>query len=281
MDTLVATPSFSPQLQEEMFQDLRELSLAPGGFFIAFQPRIGVATGRTERAEALVRWTDEVGGVRMPGEFLNTIDDWGYLAELDNWVLERAIQQGAAWERAGGPMVSVNVSVRQIESARFPQRLQDMLIRAGLSPSRLELEVTENVVIRDRNSAGQTLNAAREMGVDVAVDDFGTGQLTINTLQWMPVNVIKIGQDMCDRLTVDPRYQRLAKAMVAFAKTLDAKTVLEGVEVYEQFSIAAEAEFDEVQGFFFSRAVSSAEVARDFASKILAHQAPQLFAAAD
>ncbi len=268
--------------QNVMFRDLRELRLHSGGFSIVFQPRVLVKTGKADRVEALVRWTDDTKTTRFPGEFLGLVDRWGYLTELDNWVLGAAIEQAARWAQGDGPSVSVNVSSRQIEDATFPARIEKLLSAAGLPPNRLELEVTESCVIRDASSAGRTLNAIREMNIDVAVDDFGTGQLSISNLQWMPVNVIKLGNDMCTRLSTDARYQRLAKAMVAFAKTLDARTVLEGIETAAQFQVAADSCFDEVQGFLFSRGVPSDDVKTDFSRFITGHHAePGLALAAE
>ena len=236
-------------------------------FVLQYQPRVNLVSRRTSTVEALVRWDHPECGILYPDSFIKHFESDGTIYELGEWILLEAVRQGALWAN-DGPRVSVNVSARQVQVSTFISTVERALSTFGLDASQLEIEVTESCVVTDVSSASQILNELQCLGVKIAIDDFGTGALPISALEWMPVNIIKVDQSIARSMMVKPQARKLAQAIITFAKSMGASTVIEGIETAEQLATAIALGVDEAQGFLFSASHPPAMLRADWGSHI-------------
>ncbi len=230
--------------------DLRQ-ALASNAFTLAYQPQVDLVQRRVTGAEALLRWNHPLRGAVSPAEFVPLAEETGLIVPLGRWVLERACADAAAWPEP--VRVAVNVSLAQFRHGRLAAEVDAALAASGLAPSRLEIEITESVVLDDPEQVRATLHALRARGVRVALDDFGTGFSSLSNLL----------EFRFDRLKVDRRFVRdverhedkraVIAAVALLGRRLGMATTVEGVETARQLEIVAAEGGVEVQGFFFSR----------------------------
>ena len=208
-------------------------------------------TGRVEGYEALLRWEHPTRGMVPPSVFVPLAEEKQLIQPLGGWVLETACREAASWE---GPLrVAVNLSPRQFQHADLPEHIFDMLRRVGLPPDRLEIEVTEGVMIDDPDHAIHMLSVLRAGGVRVSLDDFGTGYSSLSYLRRFPLDKIKIDKSFVDGLTDDPQSASIVTALIALAHTLGLSVTAEGVETMEQLQELQRRACDQVQGYLFGR----------------------------
>lgn len=258
---------FSPELNISsterltMEMDLRH-AIARNQLALQFQPIVGALTGRTEGVEALLRWQHPHWGLISPGSFIPIADESGLIVEIGEWVLREAIQRCCQWHAAGHPelFVAVNVSAVQFAQPRLLQAVRRAIVETGIDPTRLELEITETVLMRDAESTISMLKALKNMGVRIAVDDFGTGYSSLSYLRRFPLDVLKVDRSFMRDLTRDEDDAAIVRAVLALAKTLRLATVAEGVEFAEQVRFLGALGCDRYQGFYFSRAVDPGEI---------------------
>jgi EAL domain-containing protein (putative c-di-GMP-specific phosphodiesterase class I) len=241
------------RLRQQLEQDLRQLvntgDFAAGGFEVHYQPLLGLRSDEVTGCEALLRWNHPQRGPISPGEFIPVAEDTGMIAQLGDWVLATACAEAAFWP--GGIKVAVNVSPVQFRSRTLPLSVVAALGSSGLAPERLELEITEAVLIDDVGAARDALNQLRELGVRTALDDFGTGYSSLSYLQRFPFDKIKIDRCFVSGIA-DADGSSIVQAVVTIAASRSMTTTAEGVETEIQRDRLRELGCTEMQGFLFS-----------------------------
>lgn len=260
---------FTPQMREavvrthEMEVELRQ-AVRSDELHLVYQPVVDVDLGRVLGVEALVRWYHPRRGAMPTQEFVNVAEESDLIIELGDWVLRTALAEAARWpDRRDGmaPTVSVNVSVRQLRDLSFPARLVEMLDAAGLSATRLCLEVTETALVGDVSQVVEALEVLRELGVKLSIDDFGTGHASLTYLARFPVDQVKVDRSFVAGLGIDAGSAAIVEGVVAMAHTFDLTVVAEGVELVDQLAALRRAGADAVQGYLLAAPMSATALA--------------------
>ena len=228
-----------------------ELRLALGReeFEVVYQPQYELATERQCGSEALIRWHHPVHGRIAPGHFISVAEDTGLIVPLGEWVLRRACSDAVNWPE---PLfVSVNLSPAQFRDGDVAETVAQVLKETGLAPERLELEITESLLINDTEEVLGKLNRLRQLGVSIAMDDFGTGYSSLSYLARFPFSKVKIDRQFIRNMTRDPAMRAIVKTIIALGKSLDVTITAEGVETQEQAAILREFGCPQVQGFLY------------------------------
>ena len=224
---------------------------------VQYQPVVDLETSRVAGAEALVRWWRD-GAAVPPADFLDVAEDSGLIVPLGAWVLSTACAQGAAWRAASWNVgVSVNLSMRQINSPRFPESVAAALSESGLPPEALTLEVTERVLVEDGGLIVDRLASLRRLGVRLAIDDFGTGYASLAYLRGLPVDIIKIDPSFVAGLGHDETLTLLTRTIVQVGRDLGIQVVAEGVEDPVQLQLLREMGCGYGQGFLMGRPMAA------------------------
>ncbi|WP_462321183.1 sensor domain-containing protein [Halochromatium sp.] len=229
---------------------------------LCYQPQVHLADRRLIGAEALLRWRSEQLGLVSPLQFIPIAEELGLIGEIGRWVLAEACEQLAAWDAAGLrlPRLAVNLSTLQLEQGDLVADIQRLLAQTGLDPARLELEVTESLIMRQADRAIASLHALRRIGVRLAVDDFGTGYSSLAYLRRLPIHQLKIDKSFVDDLSQDPQSQAIASAVIALGSSLDLEVLAEGVETQEQANWLLDAGCELGQGYLFDKALSAGDL---------------------
>jgi len=244
----------------ELAQELRE-AMERQEFYLVYQPKVAVNSGRIIGAEALIRWASPGRGIVSPGRFIPIIDEMGLGVRLGEWVINTACAQMAAWDAQGhAPVpVSVNVSAAQFHSGEIVTQVRQALAQHALDAHRLELEILESMAVGDSANATATLSELRGIGVNIALDDFGTGYSSLVYLTQLPANVLKIDRGFIVNLLPDGRQQAIVERIISLAKVLHYTVVAEGVEDRGQSTLLAAMGCDVFQGNLFSKPVRAEE----------------------
>jgi predicted signal transduction protein with EAL and GGDEF domain len=230
--------------------DLRR-ALANSEFELHYQPQVDAQTEAITGCEALLRWNHPVRGMVSPAEFIPVAEEIGLIVPLGAWVLQQACRDAANWPKHVG--VAVNLSSVQFKGHALAQTVVAALEDAGLSPLRLELEITETALLADSESTLATLNHLRSLGVRVAMDDFGTGYSSLSYLRSFPFDKIKIDRSFIKDLGERGDCVAIIKAIAGLGAALDMTITAEGVETGEQFRLVRDHGCTEVQGYLFGR----------------------------
>ncbi|WP_291297797.1 bifunctional diguanylate cyclase/phosphodiesterase [Elioraea sp.] len=230
--------------------DLRQ-ALGNGEFALHYQPLVEIATGRVTGFEALLRWRHPRRGLVSPGDFIPLAEQLELIAPIGAWVLGQACMDAAAFP--GGQNVSVNVSPLQFRRPGLVEATAEALARSGLPPGRLELEVTESVLLDDSEATREVLHRLRDLGLRIAMDDFGTGYSSLSTLRSFPFDKIKIDQTFVRDLASSAEARSIVSAIVGLGGALGMRTTAEGVETDGQLAALAAEGCVEAQGYLFSK----------------------------
>jgi diguanylate cyclase (GGDEF)-like protein/PAS domain S-box-containing protein len=236
--------------------DLRH-ALARGELLLYYQPLVELATGRVTGVESLLRWRHPVRGIVMPAEFIPLAEENGMIVQIGLWALERACYQVKAWQADPGITptlsVSVNLSARQFRQPDLVASLAATLERTGLSPSSLKIEITETVGMDDAEQTMVMLNELRDLGVSIALDDFGMGHSALSYLKRFPVDTLKLDRLFISGLGTDKGDAAIVQASIKLAKDMGLRVTAEGVETRDQIQVLYTLGCDYVQGYFFAR----------------------------
>jgi diguanylate cyclase (GGDEF)-like protein len=245
------------QARRSLELDLRK-AIADGEFEIHYQPILYLQTGKVSGFEALLRWNHPERGHISPAEFIPLAEETGLILALGEWVLRTACWQAARWPQPVG--VAVNLSAMQFKGRNLVQLTLNALASSGLAAGRLELEITESVLLQDEANTLSILHQLRELGVLISMDDFGTGYSSLAYLRNFPFDKIKIDRSFVREMLVRKDCQAIVRAVVGLARSLGITTIIEGVETKEQLEIAKLEGCDEGQGYLFSKAIPDRDI---------------------
>jgi EAL domain-containing protein (putative c-di-GMP-specific phosphodiesterase class I) len=213
--------------------------------------------------EALLRWQHPERGLLLPERFIALAEETGLIVPIGEWVLRSACDQARAWQKDGcAPIaVSVNLSMRQFRQEALANAIDDALRRSGLEPRLLEMELTESLIMHDTEVAIRILLRLREIGVDISVDDFGTGHSSLSYLTKLPISALKIDQSFVQDIEGSGRADEglVAQTIISLARNLKLKVVGEGVETGAQFEFLKKHDCDEAQGFHLAKPMPASE----------------------
>jgi predicted signal transduction protein with EAL and GGDEF domain len=252
-------PSMEKQanLRRELESDLR-LALVEGGFELQYQPLVDLRNDDVTGCEALLRWRHPLRGMVSPADFIPVAEDTGLIEEIGQWVLRTACAEAATWP--AHVRIAVNVSPIQFRSQSLSLKVAAILAETGLDPRRLELEITEAVLIADDDAALIALNQLRALGVHIALDDFGTGYSSLQYLQRFPFDKIKIDRSFVKEVTHNSSSASIIKAVVSIAADRSMITTAEGVETLQQRETVQNLGCTQMQGYLFSAARPAHEI---------------------
>jgi EAL domain-containing protein (putative c-di-GMP-specific phosphodiesterase class I) len=244
-------------LERELRQAIARKQLA-----LHYQPRVALADGKLAGVEALLRWQHPELGWVSPERFIPLAEEIGLIDELGHWVLGQVCVQRVAWEAAGFsiPVVSVNVSGRQFKSGRLVKQVRQTLQATGIAPEALELEVTEGTLFDNVEEVIDQLNQLKQTGVTIALDDFGRGYSSMTYLQRLPVDILKVDQSFIQDLDRDEGANSIVYSIITLAHALRMSVVAEGVETQRQVDLLRAWDCEQVQGYYYSRPVTAAEL---------------------
>lgn len=230
-------------------------------FEVYYQPQVELKTGKIVGAEALVRWNHPERGLVYPDEFIALAEEMGLIIPLGEWVLQTACKQAKLWQESGfsALRIAVNLSGRQFNQKNIAEKVRQILKETGLDPKYLELEVTESLVIQNESAATKAMIEWRTLQIKIAVDDFGTGYSSLSYPKRFPFDIIKIDRSFICNITNDPKNAAITKAIIQMAHSLNMKVIAEGVETQAELDFLYQYECDEIQGYFFSKALPNKE----------------------
>ncbi|GAC1036368.1 EAL domain-containing protein [Pseudomonas sp. No.117] len=245
--------------QDEAFQRIFQLvrqipeALERGDFSLAFQPRLGLPGRALCSAEALLRWTHPELGPIAPGDFIPAIEKTALIHSVTRWVIRTAVSQLAQWDNRYQGRLSLNLSPRDFDEGDLVELLRETCERQGVDPRRLEVEITEGEWLRRNPVAIAQLHALRALGLEIAIDDFGSGYSNFAYLYELPVTSVKLDRSLVHDLPTDPRKQEVVRALLPLIGKLGYRSVAEGIETTEVLDFLQDAGCDEVQGYLLAR----------------------------
>ncbi len=223
-------------------------------FILHYQPQVDIATNRILAVEALIRWQHSELGFVSPAEFIPLAENNGMIIPIGEWTLRRACAQAQAWHREGFPVrMSVNLSARQFEQIDLLPMIDRVLKETAFDPRYLEFEITESAVMRNPDRAIEIMERLKQMEIQIAIDDFGSGYSSLSYLKRFPIDRLKIDQSFVREATSDSTDAAIIMAIVALAQNLKLKVIAEGVETEEQLRLLRLLRCDEIQGYLFSK----------------------------
>ncbi len=236
-------------------------ALEKGEFVLHYQPQVNLASGAVIGAEALIRWHHPELGLVAPGRFIRVAEESGLIVPIGEWVLREACRQAAAWRRAGLPelVIAVNLSAVQFKRRNLEHSVAQALGDSGLDPALLELELTESILIQDTDKVLATVQRLKALGVKLSIDDFGTGYSSLSYLKRFNVDKLKIDQSFVRDMADDPNDAAIIRAIIQMAKSLNLKTIAEGVEEQRTLDYLRLNHCDEAQGYHFARPLPADE----------------------
>jgi diguanylate cyclase (GGDEF)-like protein/PAS domain S-box-containing protein len=238
-----------------------ESALEHREFFLLYHPIFDLDRVEVQGVEALLRWQHPTKGTITPDVFIPVLEESGLIVEVGCWVLNEACRQAGVWHKRGHrTSVSVNVSMRHLESDRLVDDVRQALLIGDLDPSMLILEVTESVLMKDAEATVARLNRLKQLGVMIAIDDFGTGYSSLAYLRQFPVDVLKIDRSFVSEMSRSPDAAALIHALVELGRTLGLVTLAEGIEEQNQLDGLRIEQCDQGQGFIFSRPAAASEI---------------------
>jgi diguanylate cyclase (GGDEF)-like protein/PAS domain S-box-containing protein len=219
-----------------------------------FQPKVHLDTGRIVGVEALLRWMHPAWGMTWPRRFVHVAEDCGIIVAIGRWVLREACSRAMQWREEGldPGTISVNVSSLEFRHKDFVVGVRDVLQATGLAPERLQLEITESVLMRDVPASIAILTQLKALGIELAVDDFGTGYSSLSYLMQFPIDVLKIDQSFLSSIDTTPSNGVIVSAVIGMGKNLGQRVIAEGVEDRGQLDFLRQHRCEEGQGYFFS-----------------------------
>ncbi len=237
-------------------------ALARQEFSVFFQPKIDISTCKVMGAEALLRWNNPALGQVSPDEFITIAEQTGHIIALGKFVLQQALEQTAYWQKHFDDdfQIAVNLSPRQFRDPQLLPYIKQCLITHKIAPSKLELEITEGVLLSGHSYVDQVLTGLNNHGIKMAMDDFGTGYSSLSYLRAYPFDVLKIDRSFINDITLTDKTRSLINAIISMSHALGLKVVAEGIETKQQFEQLKQFNCDYAQGYLFSKPIGAKEM---------------------
>ena len=238
-------------------------------FVLHYQPKADLRSGKVTGVEALVRWHRPGHGLVPPDRFVSVLEDTGLILQVGAWVMRAACEQLAAWDRLGLPPLSmaVNLSARQFRHLYLASLVEDSLRQNSIEPQRLEIELTESLLMEDNENTRAMLEGFRRLGVRLAIDDFGTGHSSLSYIKRFAIDTLKIDRSFVQSLPENSEDAAICSAVIALGRSMRMSVVAEGVETAEQAQLLRELGCDEMQGYWLGRPM----LGSDFAAWLVSH----------
>lgn len=257
---------FTASMQEHILTRIKlsselRLALTRDEFFVLYQPKVDLDTGKITGMETLVRWQHPEYGLINPGDFIPLAEETGIIIPLGEWVLRQACEQCKRWQDdgLGALRISVNISGRQFKNENLLEMVASVIQDTGIEAGLLELEITETTIIQDIEVTIDILWKLREIGVLLSIDDFGTGYSSLNYLKRFPLDILKIDRSFIMDLNRDPNDRAVVEAIISLSRHLKMKVIAEGVETVEQLNFLKKEQCDEVQGYLIAKPLPAEE----------------------
>ena len=241
-------------LERRLLENSLRQGIKEQQFYIEYQPKMNMSTNELMGMEALVRWNHPDLGIISPGKFIPLAEETGLIVPLGEWILKESCRQTSSWQEKGFPslILSVNVSVRQLEDLHFVDKVKTILHETGLDPNCLELEITESV-LADIKSTIPILKEIQKLGIQISIDDFGTGYSSLSYLKDLPIDTLKIDQSFVKDIHTNKESKEIAKAIINLAHSIGLNVIAEGVELKEHVDELSKDGNVLAQGYYYSR----------------------------
>jgi EAL domain-containing protein (putative c-di-GMP-specific phosphodiesterase class I)/GGDEF domain-containing protein/AmiR/NasT family two-component response regulator len=259
---------WSPALNASSFKQLElegdlKNALAKGELSLHYQPKIQIASGAIAGFEALLRWKHPEFGMVSPGQFIPLAEETGLIVPIGRWVIEEACRQIRAWQDAGNRIpIAVNVSLLQFRDGGLYETIVRALESAGADPALLEIELTESMLMEDKDAAIAILHRLKNHGLHIAIDDFGTGYSSLAYLKRFPIDSLKIDQSFVRGISTSPDDAAIATSIILMGRSLKLNVVAEGVETKSQLAFLRVMQCNEAQGYLYSPPLPAADATR-------------------
>ncbi|MGZ3253877.1 MAG: bifunctional diguanylate cyclase/phosphodiesterase [Burkholderiaceae bacterium] len=260
---------YAEQMNVNASEDLRMRTylghaLETGEFILHYQPQINLTSGKVIGAEALIRLNHPELGMVPPNRFIPVAEACGLIVPIGEWVIREACRQAVAWRNAGLPelVIAVNLSSVQFQHGDLEKTVIKALAESGLDPAFLELELTESILIQDTENVLEAVNRLKALGLQLSIDDFGTGYSSLSYLKRFAVDKLKIDQSFIRNMADEPSDAAIVRAIIQIARSLNLKTIAEGVEDERSLALLNIQHCDEAQGFYFARPMPPEEFVR-------------------
>lgn len=252
------SPSFAEKNVSKivLFEDLKK-AIEENQLLLHFQPKYGLAHNQIEGVETLVRWKHPEKGMISPGEFIPLAEESDLIIQLGNWILKEACYQYKVWEQQSyiNFHLSINISPKQFLHPDFTDNIIQVLEETGMSPLKLDLEITESLAIENTESTIEKIQILKQYGIQISMDDFGTGYTSLSYLSMFPLDRIKIDRSFIQYLPDNKDHKTIVQSILTVAKNLNIRVTAEGVETQAQLALLHQLQCEEVQGFYFSKPV--------------------------
>ena len=227
-----------------------------------YQPQYSLSTGEMIAVEALIRWNHPEEGLIYPDKFIAVAEETGLIVPMGEWVIDTACRQLANWQQKDMPplRMAINLSARQFWKPGLSDVVKNILIKTGIEPCQVDLELTESIIMRDAKTTIDTLNEFHEMGFELSVDDFGTGYSSLSYLKRFPINRLKIDRSFVSDIAIEKNGDDMINSIIALGHCMGFQVLAEGVETEDQLNYLKEHGCDEVQGYLYSRPIPADEL---------------------
>ena len=270
------TRYYSPEMTKlaheriTMQTDLRK-ALSGNEFLLCYQPQIDTKSEKIVGLEALIRWDHPQRGLIMPDTFIHIAEETGIIVEIDEWVMKTAMKQIKSWYDQGFDpgILSLNLTLRQLRSKEYLDVLQNTIREIAFKPEWLELEMSEEQVMKNPKESIVKLEQISQMGISIVIDDFGTGYSSLAYLKRFPVHKLKIDKSFINGITDNKEDEAIVMSIMALSKSLNLETVAEGVETKEQINLLYKLECNYIQGYYYNKPMSVDQIEKVFLNKSL------------
>jgi EAL domain-containing protein (putative c-di-GMP-specific phosphodiesterase class I) len=250
--------------------DLRK-AIKRNEFILHFQPRVDTVTGTMVGAEALIRWNHPKWGLVSPGEFIPLAEETGFINEMSDWVIQEVCEQLEEWKEKEFQLVpiSINLSAKTLMKADLVQKIKKSLAACSIPPCFMEIEITEDSLIKNEGSALRAIQLLRDFGIAISIDDFGTGYSSIGYLKKFKVDYIKIDRTFIKDIHENIEDSTIVQSIILLAKGFSLKIVAEGVETQQQLEVLKKLKCHIIQGYLFSKPLPAHQFAKLLTRHIL------------